>query len=77
MQTSDVCIVVDVKQVLGRESGDELISVLGQVRGVSGAWLSPATRRLVLVDYDPKQTDAQRILGTVVHRGFDARLIGM
>jgi hypothetical protein len=31
----------------------------------------------MLVDYDPKVTDSQRILGTVVRRGFDARLIGM
>lgn len=48
MQTSDGSIVVDVNEVLGRKSGDELISVLGQMRGVSGAWLSRATRRLVL-----------------------------
>jgi hypothetical protein len=31
----------------------------------------------VLVDFDPKLTDTQRILGTVVRRGFDARLVGM
>jgi len=29
------------------------------------------------VDFDAHQTDTQHILSTVVHRGFDARLVGM
>jgi hypothetical protein len=77
MQATQVNIVVDVKQDLSRQSGDELVSELGGMQGVSRAWVSPQARRLVLVDFDPKQTDTQSILGTVVRRGFDARLVGM
>jgi predicted O-methyltransferase YrrM len=77
MQATQANIVVDVKQALSRLSGDELVRELGGMQGVSRAWLSPRARRLMLVDYDPKVTDSQRILGTVVRRGFDARLIGM
>jgi hypothetical protein len=29
------------------------------------------------VDYDPETVNSQKILGAVVRRGFDARLIGM
>ena len=77
MQAIQANIVVDVKQALSCLSGDELVRELGGMQGVSRAWLSPRARRLMLVDYDPKVTDSQRILGTVVRRGFDARLIGM
>jgi len=69
--------MVDVKQVLSRQYGDALVTALGRMQGVSRAWVSPRARRLVLVDYDPKVTDSQRILGTAVRRGFDARLVGM
>jgi hypothetical protein len=77
MQATQVNIMVDVKHALSHRSGDELIVELGKLKGVHRAWLSPQTRRLVLVDFDPKLTDTQRILGTVVRRGFDARLVGM
>jgi hypothetical protein len=77
MSATQVNIVVDVKQRLGRDSGAELVGALGGLQGVSRAWVSPRAPRLVLVDYDPKQTDTQSILGTVVRRGFDARLVGM
>lgn len=70
-------IVVDVKQALSPQSGDALISELGCLPGVSRAWVSPRTSRLLLVDFDAHQTDTQHILRTVVNRGFDARLIGM
>lgn len=70
-------IVVDVQQALSRQSGDELLTELGGMRGVSGARVIARIPRLVVVDYDPLYTDTQRILGTVVRRGFDARLVGM
>jgi len=65
MNTTQVNIVVDVRQALGG------------LPGVSRAWVSPRTSRLLLVDFDAHQTDTQHILRTVVHRGFDARLVGM
>lgn len=77
MRTPQVNIVVDVRQALSPQSGDELVSALGGLHGVSRAWMSPRTSRLLLVDFDADQTDTQHILHTVVHRGFDARLVGM
>ena len=77
MQTAQANLVVDVKQILGRASGDELVSELGGIPGVSHAEVSRKSPRLLLVDYDPDRTDSKRILGTVQRHGFDARLIGM
>lgn len=77
MHTSQVNVVVDLKQELLQEYRDQLIGDLGGVRGVSRAWVSPRTSRMVLVDYDPTLTDAQTILGTVTRHGVDARLVGM
>lgn len=77
MQAAQANVLMDVKQALGRRSGDALVNELGEMQGVSRAWVSPRTRRLMLVDYDPEVISSQRILGTVVRRGFDARLIGM
>jgi copper chaperone CopZ len=77
MQTNQANVVVDLKQVLNRKRGDELESELGGINGVSRAQVSPRTRRLILVDYDPETVNSQKILGAVVRRGYDARLIGM
>lgn len=77
MQTNQANVVVDLKQVISRKHGDELESVLGGIRGVSRARVSARARRLVLVDYNPETVNSKKILGTVVRRGFDARLIGM
>lgn len=77
MPTNQVNIVVDVKRVLDPQAADALVSELGGLQGVSGARMSARTQRLVLVDFDPKQTSTQRVLGTVQRRGIDARLIGM
>lgn len=70
-------ILVDVRRPLSQQSGDELVSELGCLQGVSRAWVSPRTSRLLLVDFDAEQTDTQHILHAVVRRGFDARLVGM
>jgi hypothetical protein len=77
MNATQVNILVDVRQALSPQSGDQLVNALGGLHGVSRAWVSPRTSRLVLVDFDAKQTDTQHILRTVVNRGFDARLVGM
>jgi hypothetical protein len=77
MQTTQANLIVDVQKVLGRESGNALVSELGGMSGVHRATVSPRASRLVLVDYDPDLTDSQRILITVQRQGFDARLIGM
>lgn len=77
MQTHPSNIMVDLKQSLSPENSDELVSELGNIEGVSRAWISPRANRVVLVDYDPTITDTQHILGTVARHGFDARLVGM
>ena len=77
MQTNPANVVVDLKRVINSKHGGELESELGDIRGVSRVQVSPRTSRLVLVDYDPAIINAQKILGTVVRCGFDARLIGM
>lgn len=77
MNATQVNILVDVRQALSPQSGDQLVNALGGLHGVSRAWVSPRTSRLVLVDFDAKQTDTQHILRTVMNRGYDARLVGM
>jgi hypothetical protein len=77
MQTNQANVVVDLKQAISHKRGDELESELGGIQGVSRARVSSRARRLVLVDYDPETVNSQKILGTVVRQGFDARLIGM
>lgn len=77
MQTAQANVVVDVKEALGRETGNELISDIGGIPGVNHATVSPRSPRLVLVDYDPDRIDSRHILDTVQRHGFDARLIGM
>jgi len=77
MNAANVNVVVDVKQALNREQGSALTSELGGMPGVLRAQVSAHARRLVLVDYDPAQISVKNILGSVVRRGFDARLIGM
>lgn len=77
MNATQANIVVDVKRALSPQSGEQLVDELGHLQGVSRAWVSPRTSRLLLVDFDANQTDTQHILRTVVHRGFDARLVGM
>jgi hypothetical protein len=77
MQANSTNIMVDVKKALSPEYGVELVSELVGLRGVSRAWVSPRTSRILMVDYDPTITDSRRILGTIVRHGFDARLVGM
>jgi copper chaperone CopZ len=77
MQTKKANVVVDLKHTPTRERIDELESELDGINGVSRAQTSSRSSRLVLVDYDPKIIDSQKILGAVVRRGYDARLIGM
>jgi len=77
MYKANVNVVVDVKQSLSREQGGALAGELGGIPGVHRAQVSTHAPRLVLVDYNPAQINAKHILGSVVRRGYDARLIGM
>ena len=77
MQANKANVVVDLKRVISRKHGDELASELNGIDGVSRAQVSSRSSRLVLVDFDAEIVSSQKILGAVVRRGFDARLIGM
>jgi len=77
MQTNKANVVVDLKHTPNRERIGELESELDGIEGISRAQASSRSSRLVLVDYDPEVIDSQRILGAVLRRGYDARLIGM
>lgn len=77
MQANRTNVVVDVKQALSNEVGDELVRVLCRADGVRQARISPRVRRMVLVDYDATMISAQKILGAVTGNGHDARLVGM
>ncbi len=77
MQTNKANVVVDLKCTRNRDRLGELESELDGIEGVSWAQASSRSSRLVLVEYDPEVIDSQKILGAVVRRGYDARLIGM
>ena len=77
MQANKANVVVDLKRTPDRDRIGELEIELDGINGVSRAQASPRSSRLVLVDYDPEVIDSQKILGAVVRRGYDARLIGM
>jgi hypothetical protein len=77
MTTNQANVMVDLRQAPTRTACSELESELSSLNGVCRARVSARVGRLVLVDYDPKAISSQRILGVVVRRGFDARLIGM
>lgn len=77
MSRSEVNVIVDVRHPLKDTLRDELLGAIVRLQGVHRASVSVSTPRAMLVDYDPKQVDTQRILGTVVRRGIDARLVGM
>ncbi|MBI4998843.1 MAG: heavy-metal-associated domain-containing protein [Rhodocyclales bacterium] len=70
-------VMVDLRQVPTGNGRSELECELGGLAGVSQARISARAGRLVLVDYDPKAISSRQILGAVVRRGYDARLVGM
>jgi hypothetical protein len=77
MQTNPASVMVDLRQALSWQRIGELEGELGAMDGVTRAQVSSRASRLLLVDYDPKTINSQKILGAIVRRGFDARLIGM
>lgn len=70
-------VIVDLTRALSDERGDSVVSEVGSLQGVSAVRVSPRSRRLLLVDYDPTVTDSQRILRACTGEGFDARLVGL
>lgn len=77
MQAIQANVLVDIKQAVSPERGKLLSSTLGALPGVSRAWVSPRSGRLVLVDYNPEQMNARQLLGALAGQGCDARLVGL
>ena len=77
MQRSTSDVMVDVRQSLSTEYGNQLVNELCGEHGVKSARVSIRTRRLLLVEYDPDITDSRLILSSVQRHGYDARLVGM
>jgi hypothetical protein len=70
-------VIIDLRRVADDAQCGALVGDLQKLRGVSRAWASPRTQRMVLVDYDAETTDARHILGTVAAHAFDARIVGI
>jgi copper chaperone CopZ len=77
MQANKASVVMDLKHTPTRDRIVELECELDGINGVTRAQTSSRSSRLVFVDYDPEIIDSQKILGAVMRRGYDARLIGM
>ena len=77
MSKQNVNVLVRLINALDPVRRSSLMQTLGRLAGVKNAAVSHRNERLLLVDYDPSATSAQRILATVRGRGIDARLIGL
>ena len=77
MSTKYANVVVHVSGPSGRAERFGIEQAITAQPGVGRAATSPKAERLILVDYDPFVTSAQRILETVRGRGVAAQLIGM
>ena len=77
MNTVHTNVVIDLKRVADDTQCGELVGDLQKLQGVSRAWASPRTHRMVLVDYDSEATDARHILGAVAAHAFGARIVGI
>lgn len=72
-----VSVIVHLVSRLGRRERTELEETVSAQPGIGR--ITPSTRsdRLLLVEYDPRATSAQRILEAIQGRGIGARLVGM
>lgn len=77
MRRNQANVVVHLKETLAPEQLPALQAALGRLDGVARAEPSARLSRLMLIDYDPVVTSAQKILSSVEGRGIGARLIGM
>ena len=77
MSTKYANVIVHLSGVVGAHERANVEQVVAAQPGVSRAAVSPKAARMILVDYDPFATSAQRILETVRGRGVTAQLVGM
>lgn len=77
MTTKYANVIVHVSGTFGAGERAGVEQAVAAQPGVGRAAVSPKTERMILVDYDPFETSAQRILETVRGRGVTAQLVGM
>jgi hypothetical protein len=70
-------VIIHLSEPIDSTKRTEIEQAVAAQPGVDRAAVSPKVDRLILVDYDPFATSAQRILASVRRRGVNARLIGM
>jgi hypothetical protein len=75
-QHNNVEIVVHIEEMLDDLQRRELTNFLEATDGISTAEFCPLRYHLMLVQYDRERMNSQDILGHVVSRDINARLIG-
>jgi hypothetical protein len=77
MSNQQINVILHVAGELGAAERTSIAETIAAQPGVSRAQPSPRAGRLILIDYDPFETSAQRILGSVRSRGVTAQLVGL
>jgi hypothetical protein len=77
MSTQYTNVIVYLPGPIAPAKRAEIEQLVAAVPGVGRAAASTRAERLILVDYDPRATSAQQILGCVRGRGVSAQLVGM
>jgi hypothetical protein len=77
MSTQYTNVIVYLPGPVAPAKRAEIEQAVAAQPGVGRTAASKQTERLILVDYDPRATSAQAILGCVRSRGVSAQLVGM
>ncbi len=77
MKTGNANVIVYVQDSVDAEQINRIGASVAGLAGVVQTRPGANTRRVVLVDYDPRSVDSQHILGRVREQGVQAALVGM
>ncbi|MEZ5542751.1 MAG: hypothetical protein R3F42_11995 [Pseudomonadota bacterium] len=69
-------VVVYVKEELGEQERNEVVSALDRMDVIAGAEFCPLRNHLLLVKYDRHLFSSQQVLKSFTSLHLDARLIG-
>ena len=64
--------IVYFDEILDEQVRQHIESIVGQVEGVTDAHFNESQQQLMMVDYDPKQTDSGAILNRVTRHRLGA-----
>jgi hypothetical protein len=77
MSTQYTNVIIYLPGPIAPAKRAEIEQAVAAQPGVGRAAASTRAERMILVDYDPRATSAQQILGCVRSRGVSAQLVGM